>query len=124
MDQATLVSLDLMDGQRVVNALEESEIKLSVAILMVSSDEDNWTLVLASPDLDHGTKLDAYTTVVRIARPKFHHMLPNIRILPMKDPFIRDLRKRYAKIKDIAGTRVRGQYGKLYIDEGYVYLLR
>jgi hypothetical protein len=125
MDQTTLVNLDIDAGRKAVEALDAAHIKVNVALSMVSSDYDDWRLVLSSPSLDQTHLLKAYEKVAVILRDRFSMMLPPILILPTKDPFIRELRKIFGKAKDVNGMRLGGQtIGNRFIDNAYVYRIQ
>jgi hypothetical protein len=125
MDQATLVNFDVDAGARVLGALDEAQIKVAVALLMVSSDYDDWRLVLSSPSLDQVHMLKAYEKVAEILQARFSQLLPPILILPTKDPFIRELRKIFGKAKSVSGMRLGGQtIGNRFIDNAYVYRIQ
>jgi hypothetical protein len=125
MDQATLVNLDVDAGHKVLAALDDAQIKVSVALWMVSSDYDDWRLVLASPSLDQSRLLKAYQQVAKALHGRFARLLPPILILPVKDPFIQDLRKMFGKAKDVSGMRLGGQtIGNRFISDAYVYRIQ
>ncbi len=125
MDQATLVNLDVNAGLKVLEALHAAEIKVAVALWMVSSDYDDWRLVLSSPSLDQNHPLKAYRKVAEALHDRFAYMLPPILILPTKDPFIRELRRIFGKAKDVAGMRLGGQtIGNRFISDAYVYRIQ
>lgn len=125
MDQATLVNLDVDAGLKALAALDDAHIKTAVALWMVSSDYDDWRLVLSSPSLDQAHLLKAYQQVAKALQGRFAHMRPPILILPTKDPFIRDLRKIFGKAKSVAGMRLGGQtIGNRFISDAYVYRIQ
>jgi hypothetical protein len=125
MDQATLVSLDVDAGLKVLEALDAAHIKVAVALSMVSSDYDDWRLVLSSPSLDQTHMLKAYEKVAEVLQARFAHMLPPILILPTKDPFIRELRRLFGKAKDVTGMRLGGQtIGNRFVSNAYVYRIQ
>ena len=125
MDQATLVNLDVNAGHKVLEALDEAQIKVAVALLMISSDYDDWRLVLCLPSLDQTQTLKAYQKVADVARGRFAQLLPPILILPAKDPFIKELRRIFGKAKDVTGMRLGGQtIGNRYISDAYVYRIQ
>src|SRR5258708_2733289 len=99
MDQATLVNPDVNAGREALAALDAAGIRPAVALLMMSSDYDDWRLTLASPALDQIHPLKAYEKVTEILRGRFVYTLPPILILPIKDPFIRELRRMFGKAK-------------------------
>jgi hypothetical protein len=122
MDQATLVNFDVDAGRKVLDALDAAHVKVSVALSMVSSDYDDWRLVLSSPSLDQTHMLKAYEKVAEVLQARFTLMLPPILILPTKDPFIRELRKIFGKAKDVTGMRLGGQtIGNRFVSNAYVY---
>ena len=51
MYKASLVEADIEDGGRVVSALEASGLKITAAFWSNSEDEDDWHLVVVSPDV-------------------------------------------------------------------------
>jgi hypothetical protein len=122
MDQAVLVGPDVNAGLDAVAALDAAEVKPVVALLALLPEYDEWWLVLSSPSLDQAHQLNAYRKVSEILRGRFVETLPPIMILPTKDPFIRELRKKFGKSKEVTGMRLGGQkIGNRSIDKGYVY---
>jgi len=125
MDQATLVNPDINAGRDALAALDAAQIKPVVALLMVSSDYDDWRLTLASPALDQTHPLRAYEQVTAVLRGRFVYSLPPLLILPLKDPFIRELRRMFGKTKEVDGMRLGGQtIGNRFIANAYVYRVR
>ena len=122
MDQATLVNFDRDSGLKVLNALDAAQIKVAVALWMVSPDYNEWRLVLSSPSLDQTHPLKAYEKVAETLHDHFVYMRPPILILPTKDSFVRELRRIFGKTKDVAGMRLGGQtIGNRFISDAYVY---
>jgi hypothetical protein len=125
MDQATLVNLDVNAGRKILDALDEAQIKVAVALWMISSDYEDWRLVLCLPTLDQTQMLKTYQKVADVARGRFAQMLPPILILPAKDTFIKELRRIFGKAKDVTGMRLGGQtIGNRYISDAYVYRIQ
>jgi hypothetical protein len=122
MDQATLVSPNVNAGREALAALDVAHLKPVVALLMVSSDYEDWRLTLASPALDQTHPLKAYEQVTEALQGRFVYSLPPLLILPIKDPFIRELRRMFGKNKEIDGMRLGGQtIGNRFIANAYVY---
>jgi hypothetical protein len=122
MDQATLVNPNVNAGRDALAALDAAHIKPVVALLMVSSEYEDWRLTLASPALDQRHPLKAYEQVTEILRGPFVSTLPPLLILPMRDPFIRELRRLFGKTKEVEGLRLGGQtIGNRFIANAYVY---
>jgi len=122
MDQATLVGPDLSTGREIVSILDAAQIKRITALFVQFPEYSDWRLVLASPSLDNENSLKAGITVHEILHGKFDHPLPPIMILPVKDSFIGELRKRFGKAKGVDGMRLGSQpIGKRFVDAAYVY---
>jgi hypothetical protein len=51
MYKATLVEADIEDGKPVLEALENSGLKVTAAFWSNSEDEDDWHVVVVSPDV-------------------------------------------------------------------------
>jgi len=50
---------------------------------------------------------------------------PTLTILPMSDPFIRELRRTFAKTKNVEGMRLGGQtIGDRFVEDAFVYQIR
>jgi hypothetical protein len=125
VDQATLVNLDVNAGLKVLDALDDAQIKVAVALWMVSSDYDDWRLVISSPSLDQTHPLKAYERVAEALHGRFVSMRPPILILPTKDSFVRELRRIFGKAEDVTGMRLGGQtIGNRFISDAYVYRVK
>jgi hypothetical protein len=125
MDQTTLVSPDLATGEEVLSALDSAGIKANVALLMITSDYEDWRLVFSAPSLDQSSSKSAYLKVVTALQGRFLYTLPQMLVLPQKDPFVREMRRLFAKAKDVRGMRLGGQtIGNRSIESAYVYRVR
>jgi hypothetical protein len=125
MDQALLVGPDIEIGHDAVAALDAAGLKPVVAMMAVFPEYGDWRLVLSSPDLDQARSLKAHEQVAGVLRGDFIPRLPTVMLFPTKDPFIRDLRKRYGKVKNITGLRLGGQtFGNRFLDAAYVYRIQ
>jgi hypothetical protein len=122
MDKATLVSIDLERGEEVVKVLDEADLQIKVAVWLFSPDHDDWRLVLASRQLDgsrhaYGLVNDALD---RAGYPV--EKVPLLWIMPMNDPFIRDLRRRFGKAKNVEGMRLGLRtIGNWFVEDAYAY---
>jgi hypothetical protein len=122
MDKATLVSLDVEIGSRVIAVLDEAGVKAKVALWMTTPEYEEGRLVIASPALDQSHPLRAYERIAETLHGEFIHSLPPILILKMRDPFIQSLRGLFAKVKSVDGMRLGGQtIGNRFILDAYVY---
>ena len=125
MDQAILVGTDIEIGRDAVDALDLAGVKPVVAMMAVFPEYGDWRFVLASPDLDQKHLLKAHEEVAGILRGDFVPRLPVTMILPVKNPFIRELRKIFGKTKSVEGMRLGGQtFGDRFVDSAYVYRIK
>lgn len=122
MVKAALVNVDIERGAEVLKILDDSQLQIKVALWLFSPDHENWFLVLASRQLD-GSR-HAYGVVNEALNEASYPIekTPSIMILPMNDPFIRDLRKRFGKAKNVEGMRLGLlTIGNWFLEDGYVY---
>ena len=125
MDKATLVSLDIEAGSRVVSRLENAGIGVKVALWMTTPEYEEGRLVLASSQLDQTNPLHAYEQVAQILQGEFSYSPPAILILKMRDPFIQQLRQFFGKTKSVEGMRLGGQIiGNRFVSDAYVYKIK
>jgi hypothetical protein len=125
MATSALVGLDIEAGSRVVSLLEKAGITVKVALWMATPEYEEGRVVLASPSLDQTRPLRAYDRVAELLHGEFFHSRPALLILRMKDPFIHDLRLRFAKAKSVEGMRLGGQtIGNRFILDAYVYRIQ
>ncbi len=125
MDQATLVSFDIEAGTKVLKALDDSRLKISVALWILSSEYSDGRLVLSSPLLDQTHPLRSYEQVTQALHKHLVPLRSSILVLPTKDPFIRELRRIFGKSKDVTGMRLGGQtIGNRFISDAYVYRIQ
>jgi hypothetical protein len=124
MDSAALVSVDVQRGLGILNALDQAGLNVKVALWAVLSEYDDWRLVVASPKFDSLGLTDAFGLLndslnsagLDSARK------PSILILPLRDPFIKDLRRVFRKTKNVDGMRIGSQLlGDRFVRDGYVY---
>jgi hypothetical protein len=128
MDQAILVTPDVLSGTEVLKTLDSAKINPAVLLLMASSDDQDWRLVISSPALDQTHLLKAYEQVTEALQGRFIDTMPPILVLPTKDPFIRDLRRIFStkiRVGPQTVTRLGGQtIGNRFILDAYVYRVR
>jgi hypothetical protein len=124
MDKAAMVNVDINRGSELLDALERAKLKVGVALWMFSPEYEDWRLVVSARQLYSLDPRDAYRLV--------HNSLdtagftpektPPIMILPMADPFIRELRRLFGKTKNVEGMRLGGQMiGDRFIQDAYIY---
>lgn len=127
MGSTALVSLNIEDGQKVIDALDEAGKPPRVALWAKLPDYENWRLILASELLEQGSQFTIYSEINeamdRAGLPL--HRQPTIFLRPMHNPMIEALRQTFASVADVYGMRLGGQrFGDKFIEEGFVYRIR
>jgi hypothetical protein len=127
MDKAALVTIDLAKGTEWLKALDDSDLGISVALWVYLTEYENWRFALSSRRLDEVQASKAYG-LVHDAFERAGITLrqtPSLLILPMKDPFIRELRRIFGKAKSVEGMRLGGQMiGDRFVEDALVYRIR
>jgi len=110
-----------------VAALDQAKVKVSISLFAKLDEYENWRMVLAARAFDELKLTEAYglifesLTAAEIGVEK----TPTILILPMNDPFIRELRKIFGKTRSVEGMRLGGQLiGGRFVEDAYVYRIR
>ena len=127
MDKTALVTEDFAAGLELVQALEHSDLSVSVALWLYLSEYEDWRFVLASRRLDSAAPAEAY----RLVHNAFAsagispNRTPTLMILRMSDPFIRAIRRIFARTKSVEGMRLGGQLiGGRFVEDALVYRVR
>jgi hypothetical protein len=125
MAQALLVNVDIGAGSEILNILDHAKVKVSVALWAHLSEYEDWRVVLA------GRQFDALPTTMKAFRLLNDTLRaagfpiekrPPVMILPMTSPFIKDLRRAFAKARTVEGMRLGGQlFGDRFVEDGYIY---
>ncbi len=119
-----MVSLDITRGSELLDALDRAKVRVGVALWMFSSEYEDWRLVVASRQFDSLDLRDAYRLIHDSLAPSGFtpKSTPPITILPMADPFIKELRRLFGKTKSVQGMRLGGQMiGDRFVQDAYVY---
>ncbi len=125
MVKTALVGMDIEAGKRILNVLDEASLNIKVALWFYSPEEySDWRLILSSPRFNRILLTDVYGLIFRhldAAAIPFEEA-DSLMAMYMTDPFIKALRRHFAKTEGIEGMHLGGQlYGDRYIQEGYVY---
>jgi hypothetical protein len=124
MDKAEMVSLDIERGAALLDALDRAKLKVGVALWVHLAEYDDWRLVVSARRFDSLDLRDAYGLLIDSldAAGFTPRTTPPVMILPMADPFVRELRRLFAKSKSVEGMRLGGQMiGDRFVQDGYVY---
>lgn len=126
MAQTVLVrNPDVAAGREMLKALDDSRIKIDVALWALFLREyGNWRLVLSSRQLDAEDPREAYGSVFKaLDRAHIEVMKTEpIMILRMKDPFIREMRRSFREKEKVReGRNLSGTIGDRFVDHSYIY---
>jgi hypothetical protein len=114
-------------GAEVLDALDRAKIKVSVALTARLAEYGDWRLVLAGRRFDAVGAREGVGLVFETALAAGIKLddIPPLLIYRMKDPFVRELRRLFAKTKNVEGMRLGGQlFGAHFIEDAYVYRIR
>jgi hypothetical protein len=95
MDKTVLVERDLMEGKRLIEALDQERFPLTAALWLFLPDLGVWRLVLGSPAVDQEGPRHAYTAVQSVLdklRPPVSIDLDDISVAADQSRLIADLR--------------------------------
>ena len=127
MGTPTLVTFDIENGEKVVEALDKAGKAPNVALWAKLPDYEDWRLVIASDRLDQSSEFSGYSEIneaIRKAGIPFHRK-PTIFLRPMDNPMIQALRSAYASMIDNYGMRLGSQmFGDKYLEDAVVYRIR
>ncbi len=119
-----MVSLDIEKGADLLDALGRAKVKVAVALWAYLSEYEDWRLVVAARQFNSLDLRDAYGLLHDSLAPAGFtpRNTPPIMILPMADPFIRELRRLFGKTRSVEGLRLGGQMiGDRFVQDAYVY---
>jgi hypothetical protein len=122
--KTVLVGPDIERGTKILQILDEAGLKVSVALWVFLAEYEDWRLILSSRKFDAVGLKGTYGL--------FHDTLdaagftleetPTVGIFRTNDPFIRALRKTFAKAKSVDGMRLGGQtFGDRFVEDAYAY---
>ena len=124
MDKTAMVSLDINRGSELVDALDQVKLKVGAALWVFLAEYEDWRLVISARRLDSMGLREAYRFLQdSLATAGFTaRNTPLLMILPMSDPFIRELRRLFGKTNSVEGLRLGGQLiGDRFVQDGYLY---
>lgn len=127
MAPAALVSFDIENGKKAVDALDEAGKSPAVALWAKLPDYENWRLVIASDRLNQKSQFSGYSEINEALEKAGipSHLQPAIYLRPMDSALIKALRRVFGATKDTYGMRLGGQtFGDKYLEDAFVYRIR
>jgi hypothetical protein len=129
MATTTLVSQEIEEGQRLIDALNEANLSIDSALWIYSSESETWELMLTSPTCDREGSLPAYREILSVFRevePKLKIDWTSLTVVSPKNEFIKGLRQLQLNWHiDLTGKRLVNNVVKEFlIEDGYVYQIK
>lgn len=127
MAQATLVEMQLREGQRLIDRLVQAEVPVPAAAWVKESESGDWYLYLATPLVrEGGRKRPAYhrvNTVIREMQKEGFGMDPfEKKVIGPHDPIAKDMVAHRRGRPAGPPTSFRGsRLGELAVEEAYIY---
>ena len=124
LGQALWVNIDLDAGAEILRVVDQSGVKVSVALWVKLEEYSDWRLLMSSRQFDAVGRHRAAGMVFDALNAAGFPIekTPTIFILPMTDPTVRALRRIFGKAKAAAGMRLGGQQiGSRWVEDAYVY---
>jgi hypothetical protein len=111
MVEETLVGLDVAGGQKVLGTLDAANFNVPVALwIRRGEDIERWRLLLASPFYDSLGPGEAYHRLVKtLGSENYDWVRSPIQLQTTRQPFVRELRRIFAKAADVTGIRLGGK---------------
>jgi hypothetical protein len=127
MGKTLLVATDFSIGEKMLVALDAAGLSVSVAAWIYATEYEDWRFYLAGRSLELTTERRPYRKVHEAleAAGISYDETPPLVIMSMKDPLIRDLRRKYAKSKYAEGARLGPHpIGDTFVEDGLVLRIK
>ncbi len=124
MAQATLVSEQIQDGQRVISELRRRKFDLTVAAWLRAGDDGLWKLYIGSKVVDDQGLRPAYEVINETIRSLADCWVDpfEVVVIGSADPVAIDLVSRLFNYTGKIPKRFSGgRLGETYFEEGYIY---
>jgi len=124
MDKALLVSIDVENCAQILAILDAANLKVSVALWLLTPDYEDHRFVLAARAFDKVPLREAFGMVhdALDAAGFGIERTPPLLILRMTDPFVRALLRTFGKARSVPGMRLgRQTIGDRWVEDAYVY---
>ena len=127
MAQATLVEMNIQDGQRLIDRLIQDGVTVSGAAWVKESESGDWYLYLVTPLVGaDGGKKSAYHRVNEVIRQMQQEGIltevPEKKVVGPHDPIAKDMLAHRGGRPTRIPTRFEGaRLGELAVDEAFLY---
>ncbi|MEG3975333.1 hypothetical protein QT970_12000 [Microcoleus sp. herbarium8] len=129
MATATLLSQEIAEGQRLIDALNAAGLSVDSALWNYVTEPETWRLMLTSPLHDREGSLKTYGEILSV----FREVKPELKIdwtalvaVSPKHELIEGLRQIQQKWNlDLSGTRMTNTFvDRTWIEDAYIYQIK
>ncbi|MEG4811636.1 hypothetical protein QUA82_29065 [Microcoleus sp. F8-D3] len=129
MATTTLVSQEIEEGKRLIDALNAANLSVDSALWIYAPEPETWRLMLTSPLHDRQGPLKTYGEILSV----FRQLKPELKIdwtalvaVSPKHELIKGLRQIQQKWNlDLSGTRMTNTYvDRTWLEDAYIYQIK
>lgn len=129
MATATLVSQEIEEGQRLIDALKAADLSVDSALWLYAPEPETWRLMLTSPLYDHKGPLKTYEAILSV----FREVKPELKIdwtalvaVSPKHELIQGLRQLQQLWNlNLSGKRLtNNMVNRMWIEDAYIYQIK
>ena len=125
MGMQVLVMFPLKDGEMLIDALEANGFPIAAALWIYNAEEDEWQLMIGSPQYDEAGPLAVYTEVQSalstLPEPR-DLSIDDVTVLSVNNRIVTDLKNKVTVTKGEPIKRLKNLYlGDLDVKEAIVY---
>lgn len=129
MATATLVSQEIEEGQRFLDALDAAGVSVNAALWIYAPEPETWRLMLTSPIYDRQGSLKAYDQILSV----FRQVKPELKIdwtalvaVSPKHDLIKGLRQLQQEYNyNLSGRRMtNNRINQVWVEDAYIYQVK
>jgi hypothetical protein len=124
VDTVTLVERRTDDGRKLIELLTQKDIDVTAAAWVLTSEEGNWFLYIATQEVDKGGQAAAYAKVYSVLRSMAGTCIStsDVKLISKKNPITRDILRFASQLTDSPFARYRDRLlGSIGVEEVYIY---
>lgn len=127
MGKKILVEAGLQLGERLLALLDDAKFPISAAVWVLNERYDDGKLILGTPLYEREGPREAYGQLIDAVRKEDPAStdFQDIELRSNRDPFMKDLRRRFGKMKPVKGIEVGSQHlGDEWFSDAIVYRIK
>lgn len=125
MDKTALVERNIEDGRRLLEALDEADFQVSVALWLYVVEDEEWRFMVASPLVDQRGTKESYAFiqgVLALLSPPSGISLKQVSVVSPKHELLKLFRVAVRTGPGISGIRFTGNtINNVFIEDAYIY---